>query len=145
MREEVQYIFEKSIFVQKFNFDQKPKHFHPIFLVKSKSTTAEKLKTTTFSRVFHPRFFWQFFSWNESCHQLKSPKPQHVHEFFTPKKSTIISGNQSSKLNLWTKNEDFEQCKRSTYRIENLYIGRSALIWVQLDKRTNRNAILSAH
>ena len=37
------------------------------------------------SRVFHPKFFWQFFSWNQSCQQLKSPKPQHFHKFFTQK------------------------------------------------------------
>ena len=34
---------------------------------------------------FSPKFFWQFFSWNQSCHQLKSPKPQHSHEFFAQK------------------------------------------------------------
>ena len=44
---------------------------------------------------FSPNFFWQFFSWNQSCQQLKSPKPQHFHEFFTQIKSTIFSGNQS--------------------------------------------------
>ena len=33
---------KSQIFVQKFNFD----------------------KTPLFSRVFHPNFFWQFFSWN---------------------------------------------------------------------------------
>ena len=54
---------KSQIFVQKFNFD----------------------KTTTFSRVFHPKFFWQFFSWNQSCQQLKSPKPQHFHEFSAQK------------------------------------------------------------
>ena len=54
---------KSQIFVQKFNFD----------------------KTPTFSQVFHPNFFWQFFSWNQSCQQLKSPKSQHFHEFFTPK------------------------------------------------------------
>ena len=59
---------EKSNFVHKFNFDRTP----------------------TFSRVFHPKFFWQFFSWNQSCQQLKSPK-----RVFHPKKSTIFSGNQS--------------------------------------------------
>ena len=33
---------------------------------------------------FSPNFFFlQFFSWNQSCQQLKSPKPQHFHEFFT--------------------------------------------------------------
>ena len=45
--------------------------------------------------ILSPNFFWQFFSWNQSCQQLKSPKPQHFHEFFTPKKSIIFSGNQS--------------------------------------------------
>ena len=63
---------KSQIFVQKFNID----------------------KTPTFSRVFHPNFFWQFFSWNQSCQQLKCPKPQFFHEF-SPKKSTIFSGNQS--------------------------------------------------
>ena len=54
---------KSQIFVQKFNFD----------------------KTPTFSRVFNANFFWQFFSWNQSCQQLKCPIPQHFHEFFTPK------------------------------------------------------------
>ena len=56
-------LFEKSIFVQKFNFDKNlniftnfsPKIFLTIFLVKSKLSTAKKSKTTTFSRVFHPK------------------------------------------------------------------------------------------
>ena len=31
--------------------------------------------------IFCPKIqFWQFFLWNESCQQLKSPKPQHFHE-----------------------------------------------------------------
>ena len=55
---------KSQIFIHKFNFDRTP----------------------TFSRIFHPKFFWQFFSWNQSCQQLKSPRPQHFHEFFTPKK-----------------------------------------------------------
>ena len=66
--------YKSQIFVQKFNFD----------------------KTPTLSRVFHPIFFWQFFSWNQSWQQLKSPKPQHFYEFF--------------KLHFWTEKEDFEQC-----------------------------------
>ena len=52
---------KSQILVQKFNFD----------------------KTPTFSRVFNSKFFWQFFSWNQSCQQLKRPNPQHFHEFFT--------------------------------------------------------------
>ena len=66
-------LFEKSNFCPKIHFD----------------------KTPTFSRVLHPNFFWQFFSWNQSCQQLKSPKPQHFHQFFIQNKSTIFSGNQS--------------------------------------------------
>ena len=64
-----------------------PKIILTISLVKSKLSTAKKFKTAAFSRVFHSNFFffWQFFSWNQSCQQLKSPKPQHFHEFFTPK------------------------------------------------------------
>ena len=66
-------LFEKSNFCPKIQFWQNPniftsfssKFFLTIFLVKSKLSTAKKSKTTTFSRVFHP------------------------------KKSTIFSGNQS--------------------------------------------------
>ena len=54
---------KSQFFVQKFNFDKSP----------------------TFSRVFHKKCFWQFSSWNQSCQQLKSPKPQHFHEFFIHK------------------------------------------------------------
>ena len=66
-------------------------------------------------------FFWQFFSWNQSCQQLKSSKPQHFHEFFTPNNSTIFLGK--SKLNFWTKNEDFEQCVflRHDFRIAKIF------------------------
>ena len=54
---------KSQIFVQKFNFDKTPniftsfsaKLFWTIFLVKSKLSTARKPKTTTFSRVFHPK------------------------------------------------------------------------------------------
>ena len=58
---------KSQIFVQKFNFD----------------------KIGTFSRVFHPKFFWHFFSWNQSCEQLKSPKPHYFHEFFNPQNYLI--------------------------------------------------------
>ena len=64
----------KVKFLSKNSILTKPQHFHEfftqiffvaIFLVKSKLSTAKKSKTTTFSRVFHP------------------------------KKSTLFSGNQS--------------------------------------------------
>ena len=84
-------LFEKSNFCPKIQFWQNPNIF------------------TTFS----PKFFWQFFSWNQSCQQLKSPKPQHFHMFFIPKKINNFLGK--SKLNFWTKNEDFEQCATLTY------------------------------
>ena len=93
----------KVKFLPKNSILTKLQHFHEffieifltIFLVKSKLSTAKKSKTTTFSRVFHPQKNRQFFSWNQSCQQLKSTKPQHFHEFFTPKKSTIFSRYQS--------------------------------------------------
>ena len=96
-------LFEKSNLCPKIQFWQNPniftsflpKIFLTIFLVKSKLSTAKKSQATTFSRVFHPKKNRQFFSWNQSCQQLKNPKPQHFHEFFTPKKSTFFSGNQS--------------------------------------------------
>ena len=58
---------------------------------------------------FSSKFFWQFFSWNQSCQQLTGPKPQHFHEFFTQK---IDNFHGILKLNFWTKNEDFEQCAK---------------------------------
>ena len=84
-------LFEKSTFCPKIQFWQNPQHFHEfftqiflaIFLVKSKLSTAKKSKTTTFSRVFHPIFFFDI--------------------FFLVK----------SKLNFWTKNEDSEQCEKA--------------------------------
>ena len=73
-----------KFFVQNCNFDQtpniftsfSPKIFLTIFLVKTKLSTAKKSKTTTFSRVFHPKKINNFLG--------------------------------KSKLNFWTKNEDFE-------------------------------------
>ena len=54
-------LFEKSIFCPKIQFWQNPNIFTSFFT----------------------KFFWQFFSWNQSCQQLRSRKPQHFHEFFT--------------------------------------------------------------
>ena len=68
---------------------------HTIRKVKFLSKNSILTNPPTFSQVFHPIFFGQFFSWNQSCQQLESPKPQHFRDFFTQKKSTIISGNQS--------------------------------------------------
>ena len=81
---------------------------HTILKVKFLSKNSILTKNKHFHEIFTQNFFWQFFSWNQSCQQLKSPKPQHFHEFFTPKKIDNFLGK--SKLNFWTKNEDFEQC-----------------------------------
>ena len=82
---------KSQIFVQKkFQFWRN----FTIFLGKSKLSTTKKCKSPTFSRVFRPKFFWQFFSWNQSCQQLKSPKPQLFREFFTQKNRQFL-GNQS--------------------------------------------------
>ena len=66
-------LFEKSNFCPKIQFWQNPNIF------------------TSFS----PKFFWQFFSWNQSCQQLKSPKPQHFREFSPKTIRQFFSGNQS--------------------------------------------------
>ena len=63
-------LFEKSKILSKNSILTKPQHFHEFF-----------------TQIF----FWQFFSWNQSCQQLKSAKPQHFHEFFTPPKNRQFS------------------------------------------------------
>jgi len=56
---------------------------HTIRNVKFLSKNFILTKPQHFHKFFTPIFFSQFFSWNQSCQQLKSPKPQHFHEFFT--------------------------------------------------------------
>ena len=61
-------LFGKSNFCPNIQFWQNPniftnfspKFFLTIFFVKSKLSTAKKSKTTTFSRVFHPKKIRQF-------------------------------------------------------------------------------------
>ena len=63
----------KVKFLSNYSILTKPQHFHEfftqnffhIFLVKSKLSTAKKSKTTTFSRVFHPKKL-TIFSGNQS-------------------------------------------------------------------------------
>merc|ERR1712004_36361 len=70
----------------------------------------------------NPQHFHEFFTQNVFDNfsreikviKLKSPKPQYFREFSPQKKSTIFLGK--SKLNFWTKNEDFEQCDLRRYR-----------------------------
>ena len=73
-------LFEKSNFCPKIQFWQNPNTF------------------TSFSPKF---FFWQFFSWNQSCQQLNSPKSQHFQEFFNRNK--LDNFLRKSKLNFLDK------------------------------------------
>ena len=82
-------------------------YLHTIRKVKFLPRNSILTKPQHFHEFFTQIFFWQFFSWNQSCQLLKSPKPQHFHEFFTQKIDNFLG---KSKLNFWTKNEDFEQC-----------------------------------
>ena len=99
---------KSQTFVQKFNFDKIP----------------------TFSRVFHPTFFWQYFSWNQSCQQLKSPKPQHFHEFFTPKnrqfsleiKVEFLDKNLTFRIVCSLRSLTFGACKGSWVLCKGAYI-----------------------
>ena len=69
----LRHTIRKVKFLSKNSILTKPKHFHDffiqifltIFLVKSKLSTAKKYKTTTFSRVFHPKKL-TIFSENQS-------------------------------------------------------------------------------
>ena len=75
----------KIEFLSKNSILTKPQHFHEFF----------------------PQIFWQFFSWNQSCQQLKRPNPQHFHEFFTPKKK---NRHFFRDIKVESLDEDFEQC-----------------------------------
>ena len=90
-------LFEKSNFCPKIQFCQTPNIF------------------TSFSA----KFFWHFFSWNQSCQQLKSPKPQHFHEFFIQKNRQF---SQEIEVEFFDKNEDFEQCVFARKIMNNLPI-----------------------
>ena len=75
---------KSQIFVQKFNFD----------------------KTPTFSRVFHPKFFLTIFLVKSKLSTAKKTKTTTFSRVFHPQKIDNFLGK--SKLNFWTKNEDFE-------------------------------------
>ena len=80
---------------------------HTIRIVKFLSKNLILTKPQHFHEFFTHFFFWPFFSWNQSCQQLKCSKPQHFHEFYTKIIDNFLG---KSKLNFWTKNEGFEQC-----------------------------------
>ena len=70
-----------------------------IYTLFEKSNFCPKIQfwqnSNIFTSFFHPNFFWQFFSWNQSCQQLKSAKPQHFHEFSPKTIRQFFSGIQS--------------------------------------------------
>ena len=67
-------------------------------------------KPPTFWRVFHPNFFLTIFVFlvKSKLSTAKKPKTTTFSRAFHPKKIDNFLGK--SKLNFWTKNEDFEQC-----------------------------------
>ena len=75
---------KSQIFVQKLHFD----------------------KTPTFSRVFHPNIFLTIFLVKSKLSTAKKSKTRTFSRVFHPKKIDNFLGK--SKLNFWTKNEDFE-------------------------------------
>ena len=82
---------KSQIFVQKFNFDKPP----------------------TFSRVFHPKLFLAIFLVKSKLSTAKKSKTTTFSRVFHPQKIDNFLGK--SKLNFWTKNEDFEQCVTHRY------------------------------
>ena len=81
-------LFEKSNFCPKNSILTKPQHFRDFstqifwqFFSWNKSCQQLRSAKPQHFREFFTQIFWQFFSWNQSCQQLKSPKPQHFHEF----------------------------------------------------------------
>ena len=64
---------KSQIFVQKFNFDN----------------------TSTFTRVFHPKFFLTIFLVKSKLSTAKKSKTTSFSRFLYPKKSTIFTGNNS--------------------------------------------------
>ena len=80
--------YSKShFFVQKFNFDQTPNIF----------------------KSFSPKFILTIFRVKSKLPTAKKPKTTTFSRVFPPKKNDNFLGK--SKLNFWTKNEDFEQCE----------------------------------
>ncbi len=92
---------KSQILVQKFNLTRfSPKIFLTLCLVKSKLSTAKKSKTTTFSRVFHPKKIDTF---SREIKVVNSQKVQNHNIFtsFSPKKIYNFLGK--SNFNFWTK------------------------------------------
>ena len=92
------------------------KTLHPTLF--EKSNFCPKIQFWQNPNIFNPIFFWHFFSWNQSCQQLKSPKPQHFHEFFTQKNRQF---SQEIKVEFLDK------------------IWRFRTVWFRSEKKNHRN------
>ena len=80
-------------------------------------------------RIFPQFFFWQFFSSNQSCQQLKSPKPQHIHEFFTPKIDNFLG------IFLLYSSSTLLSCNKSLIMASMPTCNRDSWVWVPTDWR----------
>ena len=88
---------KSQIFVQKFNFDQTPNIF------------------TSFS----PHIFLTIFLVKSKLTRAKKSKTTTFSRIFHPIKIDNFLGK--SKLNFWTKNEDFEQCAQFISKVNHAW------------------------
>ena len=98
---------KSQIFVQKFNFDKTLQFF-------SGNPSCQQLKSanTQHFHEFSPKFFLTIFLVKSNLSTAQNSKTAAFSRVFTQNNWTIFLGK--SKLNFWTKNEDFEQCEWCT-------------------------------
>ena len=113
-------------------------HFNTLFEKSNFYPKIQLWQNPKISWVFHPKFYSQIFSWNQSYQQLKSSKPQHFHEFFTRKKSTIFSWNQSWIIGQKMKISNSVDCGSSISRVSEI----SKREWKPVSYWTKENCCL---
>ena len=114
------FLLSKSkIFVQKFNFDKILQFF-------SGNQSSQQLKSANlqhFHEFFNPNFLTIFLV-ESKLSTAKKSKTAAFSRVFTQSNSTIFLGK--SKLNFWTKNEDFGQCD---ILIRDLLVFATQILW----------------
>ena len=92
-----------------------------LLLIPNWKLQQSKWKTNSMeNHLWCARIVRTLFEKSNFCPKIQFwPKPQHFHEFFTQKINNFLG---KSKLNFWTKNEDFEQCATFTYLFHTLDI-----------------------
>ena len=94
----------------------------PLHTIRKVKFLVEKVnfdKTHIFTS-FSPRIFLTIFLAKSKLSTAKKSKTTTISRVFHLEKSTIFSGK--SKLNFWTKDEDFKQCvKVDIHNIHRLY------------------------